>query len=106
MLVTMAAHAENAPRMLPRPGDVVRVTRTASVQFASPLVFRVIRVHERPTYHGWCWLDGYELKAAGDAMTRRCIFVQVDGLQRTHIGSPPNRYRAGRTAGQPPVRGS
>ena len=80
--------------MLPRSGDVLRVTRAASVQFAAPLLFRVIRVHDWSTYDGWCWLDGYELNAAGDAVSRRSIFVPVDGLQRAQVGPPPNRYRA------------
>jgi hypothetical protein len=80
--------------MLPRSGDVLRVTRAASVQFASPLLFRVIRVHDWSTYDGWCWLDGYELNATGDAVSRRSIFVRVDGLQRAQVGPPPNRYRA------------
>lgn len=65
--------------------------------FARPMLFRVIRVHDRPTYHGWCWLDGYELTAADDAMTRRSIFVKVDGLQRAHTGPPLNQYRSART---------
>jgi hypothetical protein len=70
------------------------VTRAASVQFTAPLLFRVIRVHDWSTYDGWCWLDGYELNAAGDAVSRRSIFVQVNGLQRAQVGPPPNRYRA------------
>jgi hypothetical protein len=58
------------------------VAREASVQFAaSPLLFRVIRVHDWSTYDGWAWLDGYELNAAGEAVDRRTIFVQVGGLQ-------------------------
>lgn len=72
--------------MLPRSGDVLRVTRAASVQFIEPLVFRVIRVLDWPTYNGWVWLDGYELNAAGDAVQRRSIFVQVDGLQPASFG--------------------
>jgi hypothetical protein len=68
--------------VLPRSGDVLRVTRAASVQFASPLLFRVIRVHDWSTYDGWVWLDGYELNAAGEAVERRSIFVQVRGLQQ------------------------
>ena len=81
--------------MLPRSGDVVRVTRAASVQFSSPMLFRVIRVHDWPTYDGWVWLDGYELNSIGEATERRSIFVQVDGLLRGQPGPPPNRYRAG-----------
>lgn len=72
--------------MLPKAGDVLRVTRAASVQFAEPLLFRVIRVHDWPTYDGWAWLDGYQLNSAGDAVERRSIFVQVKGLQPGHVG--------------------
>ena len=67
--------------MLPRSGDVLHVTRAASVQFAEPIYFRVIRVHDWPTYHGWIWLDGYELDPSGDAVERRSIFVQLNGLR-------------------------
>ncbi len=79
--------------MLPRSGDVLRVTRAASAQFVNPLLFRVIREHDWSTYDGWCWLDGYELNPVGDAVARRSIFVQVDGLQRAQVGPPPNRYK-------------
>jgi hypothetical protein len=80
--------------VLPRSGDVLRVTRAASVQFTSPMLFRVIRVHDWPTYDGWVWLDGYELNSVGEAIERRSIFVQIDGLQRAQLGPAPNRYRA------------
>jgi hypothetical protein len=73
---------------------VLRVTRAASVQFTAPMLFRVIRVHDWPTYDGWVWLDGYELNHTGEAIERRSIFVQVDGLQRAQLGPAPNRYRA------------
>lgn len=74
--------------MLPRSGDVLHVTRAASVQFAEPLLFRVIRVHDWPTYDGWVWLDGYELNQAGDAVDRRSIFVQISGLRQ--VGTAPD----------------
>ena len=67
--------------MLPRSGDVLRVTKAASVQFSQPMLFRVIRVHEWKTYDGWAWLDGYQLNSTGDAVERRSIFVRLDGLQ-------------------------
>jgi hypothetical protein len=75
---------------------VLRVTRAASVQFVDPLLFRVIRVHDWPTYDGWVWLDGYELNPAGDAVERRSIFVQLTGLQRAYVGPSvaPARARA------------
>jgi hypothetical protein len=82
--------------VLPRSGDVLEVTRAASVQFARPLLFRVIRVHDWPTYDGWVWLDGYELNAAGDAVERRSIFVQVDGLRQVGITPYPRTRGASR----------
>jgi hypothetical protein len=70
------------------------VTRAASVQFTTPMLFRVIRVHDWSTYDGWAWLDGYELNSLGDAVERRSIFVQLDGLQPAQPGPMLNRYRA------------
>lgn len=63
-------------------GDVFEVGRAASVQFGPrPILFRVIRVHPWETYHGWVWLDGYELHPqSGDAVERRSIFVMREGL--------------------------
>ncbi|MEV8506783.1 hypothetical protein AB0368_18495 [Actinoplanes sp. NPDC051475] len=84
--------------MLPRSGDVIHVTKAASVQFSSPMIFRVIRVHDWPTYEGWIWLDGYELNSSGDAVERRSIFVQVSGLRQ--VGKAPDpRTRNGRQPG-------
>jgi len=68
--------------VLPRSGDVLRVTRAASVQFTQPILFRVIRVHDWQTCEGWAWLDGYQLDSSGQAVDRRAIFVQLDGLER------------------------
>jgi hypothetical protein len=79
--------------VLPRSGDVLRVTRAASIQFAEPLLFRVIRVHDWPTYDGWAWLDGYQLNASGDAVERRSIFVQVNGLQPASVLPPVRTLR-------------
>ena len=66
--------------MLPRSGEVLRVTRSASVQFTEPMMFRVIRVHDWQTTDGWAWLDGYQLNSVGDAVERRSIFVHLNGL--------------------------
>jgi hypothetical protein len=85
---------------LPRSGDVLRVTRDASVQFMYPLLFRVIRVHDWPTYEGWTWLDGYELDASGDAVERRSIFVRVDGLYKVAAAPDPRQKNS-----RPPTRG-
>ncbi|MFV2104441.1 hypothetical protein [Micromonospora sp. LOL_024] len=78
--------------MLPRSGDVLHVTRTASVQFRKPILFRVIRVLDRPTYDGWLWLEGYELNAAGDAVNRRSVFVQRAGLQQVQAAPQPRPH--------------
>jgi hypothetical protein len=78
--------------VLPKSGDVLRVTSAASVQFMEPISFRVIRVHDWQTYDGWVWLDGYQLNSAGDAVERRSIFVRVDGLQG-YSGSAGSRSR-------------
>jgi hypothetical protein len=72
---------------------VLRVTKAASVQFLEPMLFRVIRVHDWPTYDGWAWLDGYQLNGAGDAVERRSIFVQLRGLQ-PGIAAPIGAMRA------------
>ncbi|HET7042589.1 MAG TPA: hypothetical protein VFI13_11240 [Gemmatimonadales bacterium] len=68
------------------------MTRDASVQFGNPMRFRVIRVLDWPTYTGWVWLDGYQLNADGEAVDRRSIFVQVDGLHY----APQDRAEPGR----------
>lgn len=67
--------------MTPRPGQTLLITRESSVQFATPMRFRVIRAHSWTTYDGWVWLDGYQLNAAGDAVERRSIFVMERGLR-------------------------
>ncbi|WP_406039371.1 hypothetical protein OG799_28400 [Micromonospora sp. NBC_00898] len=92
--------------MLPRSGDVLHVTRAASVQFLRPIMFRVIRVLDWPTYDGWLWLDGYELNAAGDAVNRRSIFVQSSGLMQTEVAPVPRPHtvRTRRPVARTPVR--
>ena len=75
---------------LPRSGDVLHLTRAASVQFIEPILFRVIRIHDWTTYEGWCWLDGYELNAAGDAVERRSLFVRIDGIRQVNVGLRTN----------------
>lgn len=77
--------------MLPRSGDVLHLTRAASVQFVEPLLFRVIRCHDWPTYEGWVWIDGYELNAAGDAVERRSLFVQISGLRQVQTTADRTR---------------
>lgn len=61
---------------------MLRLTPQASVQFigSGPLTVRVISVDARATYVGWAWLTGYVLDAHGNAVERRELFVQADGL--------------------------
>ncbi|WP_233604151.1 hypothetical protein [Micromonospora sp. HM5-17] len=87
---------------LPRSGDVLHVTRAASVQFAEPIYFRVIRAHDWPTYRGWIWLDGYELNSSGDAVERRSIFVQINGLRRLNT----NPVRRNHVPARRPAQGN
>jgi len=72
----------------PRPGDVLLVTRDASVQFLEPILFRVIAVSARSAYDGWLWLSGYQLRPDGTATERRDIFVQADGLRPGRLNEP------------------
>jgi len=81
--------------MSPRAGDIVHVTREASVQFLKPIMFRVIRVLDWPTYDGWMWLDGYQLNSAGDAVERRSIFVQQAGLKMMADSHTPRLIPSG-----------
>jgi hypothetical protein len=81
--------------VVPRSGDVLQVGRDASVQFSEPILFRVIRVLDWPTYHGWIWLDGYELDMSGDAVDRRSIFVQRNGLRPLRPSPPAPRRPVG-----------
>ncbi|MEU4567224.1 hypothetical protein [Micromonospora sp. NPDC023956] len=65
-----------------RSGDLLHVSQAASVQFHKPIMFRLIRVLDWPTFDGWMWLDGYQLDTKGDAVARRSIFVQPAGLRK------------------------
>ncbi len=75
----------------PRAGDLLHVTRAASVQFIDPIFFRVIRVLDWITYDGWIWLDGYQVNEKGDAVARRSIFVQQAGLRSGRDPGPVSR---------------
>ncbi|MGV9978036.1 hypothetical protein ACWDUH_10190 [Micromonospora wenchangensis] len=83
---------------LPKAGDLVYVTRAASVQFVKPIWCRVIRVLDWITYDGWCWLDVYQLDARGDAVARRSIFVQPAKLESGQpVPVPRNRHEQQRS---------
>ncbi|MDH6465720.1 hypothetical protein M2302_005922 [Micromonospora sp. A200] len=92
---TTAAGSRPAPTF--RAGDVLHLTRAASVQFSRPIVVRVIRdLTDRHPYHGWSWIEGYELDARGTAVAKRELFVLLNGVRWL------SRAPAGRTA--PSVR--
>jgi hypothetical protein len=78
---------------LPRPGEVVLITGTASVQFAADraIALRVTKVQLWPTYHGWVWLSGYQLDRTGRATESRTVYVQVDGIRRAPTRPAPRQ---------------
>lgn len=67
----------------PAAGDLLYLTRLASVQFGlRPITARVIRaLTDRHTYDGWLWIDVYELGPDGTAVRRREVYVQHEGLR-------------------------
>ena len=90
------------PKSRPKPrtphtGDVLHLTRAASVQFLRPIFVRVIRVLDWPTYDGWLWIDAYELAANGDAVARRSLFVMPTGLIWSNAPAPAARRATTRT---------
>ena len=66
-----------------KPGATVYLGRDASVQFGGrcAITLRIIRVLDWETFYGWRWVDGYVLNAAGDAVERRTVYIQPDGLR-------------------------
>ncbi|MGX4652366.1 hypothetical protein ACWCHM_01575 [Micromonospora sp. SCSIO 07396] len=88
--------------MLIHSGDVLRLSRAASVQFVRPITVRVIRVlTDWHTYDGWVWIDAYVLDAAGDAVSRRTLFLKPAGAG--HLKAPAPRPVARRPAVRRPV---
>ncbi len=81
--MTIRPQSQWTARALPKPGDVLLVDDQASVQFAGlrQLIFRVAKVRDGITCHGWVWLKGYVLDRQGEAVEQREIFVQVAGLK-------------------------
>ncbi|MFE9919139.1 hypothetical protein ACFYPG_28670 [Micromonospora sp. NPDC005553] len=75
-----------------RAGDVIHLTAAASVQFLRPIFVRVIReLPERHTYHGWVWVEGYQLNAAGDAVAHRELYVMRAGVRLQPLPITPTR---------------
>ncbi|MEO3769105.1 hypothetical protein [Micromonospora sp. B9E7] len=84
-------------------GDLLCLTRAASPQFARPITVRVIRaLTDRHTYHGWLWIDAYQLGPNGDAIARRALYLMPAGAQ--WLTSPPSRPTARRPVRRAPVR--
>ncbi|GAB3935379.1 hypothetical protein [Micromonospora vulcania] len=75
-----------------RSGDLLHLTRAASPQFAQPIMVRVIRaLPDRHTYHGWLWIEAYQLGPNGDAIERRELFVMPAGVRWMTSASTPAR---------------
>jgi hypothetical protein len=72
-------------RNAPRPGQVVRLDRAASVQFDGDrgLTVEILEVDERPTLEGWVWLTVAVLgpPAARRRTPVRTVFVRPAGLR-------------------------
>jgi hypothetical protein len=91
-------------------GHVLLLDREASVQFVTPIMVRLVRVLPRETYEGYVWLDVYELNAAGDAVARRELFVQIAGIKpgRDPLAAPngvrPAQPRRRNAPQAPPTR--
>ncbi|WP_240639189.1 hypothetical protein [Micromonospora ureilytica] len=85
-------------------GDVLHLTRAASVQFLQPIFVRVIRLPDWVTYDGWLWIEGYELGPKGEAVVRRTLFVQKAGLIWQDPPLPAARPTARRQVRRGPVR--
>ncbi|WP_436837226.1 hypothetical protein [Micromonospora matsumotoense] len=85
-----------------RSGDVLHLSRTASVQFIRPITVRVIRVlTDWHTYDGWVWIDAYQLNGAGDAVRRRTLFLMPAGARRP---APQPDRATSRAVPTPPAR--
>ncbi|WP_410814478.1 hypothetical protein [Micromonospora sp. 067-2] len=85
-------------------GDVLYLTRAASVQFLRPIYVRVIRLPGWVTYDGWLWVEGYELSPRGEAIVRRSLFVQMAGLIWQDTPVPTVRPTTRRAVRRGPVR--
>ncbi|MBA3488905.1 MAG: hypothetical protein H0T78_05045 [Longispora sp.] len=80
--------------MIPVPGDVVRLTKSASPQFGRPITLRVTKVSDRrSSVYGWAWIEGYVLDTSGNAITKRSVFVNLSGLASQITSRPRARPR-------------
>lgn len=75
-------------------GDLLHLTRAASPQFVRPILFRLIKVRAEPdTYHGWVWMEGYQLDARGNAVVRRDLYVRKAGVRLLRCVPQPRAPR-------------
>ncbi|GIJ78623.1 hypothetical protein Xph01_30550 [Micromonospora phaseoli] len=72
---------------LPKAGDCRTSDPSRKPPVHQPIMFRAIRVLDWVTYDHWVWLDGYQLDRKGDAVARRSVYVQKEGIRV----SPVNR---------------
>ncbi|PYC68840.1 hypothetical protein C7C45_17845 [Micromonospora arborensis] len=87
-------------------GDLVRLTRAASPQFVRPINVRIIReLTDRHTYHGWTWIEAYEVGPDGCARAKRELFVLREGVDLLPSGpSEPTRPATRQQVRRLPVR--
>ncbi|MER7418189.1 hypothetical protein ABT346_15645 [Micromonospora peucetia] len=86
---TASAREDGTPRVNP---GVYLLTREASPQFAKPITVRVIRERtDLITYHGWTWVEVYQLDARGQAIDRRELYVRPDGMRPAQTPSAGRR---------------
>jgi hypothetical protein len=78
---------------------VYLLTREASPQFAKPITVRVIRERtDLLIYHGWTWIEVYQLDARGGAIDRRELYVRPAGMRPTQTPSAERRAPVRRNA--------
>jgi hypothetical protein len=73
----------------PRPGQVVILDRTASIQFDGDraITVRILEVDDRSTYDDWVWLT---VSVLGPAAARRRAAVRTVFVQRAGLRPAPD----------------
>ncbi|MEU7933943.1 hypothetical protein [Micromonospora echinofusca] len=93
---TASARSDGTPLVSP---GVYLLTREASPQFATPITVRVIRERtDLVTYHGWTWVEVYQLDSRDQATDRRELYVRPDGMRPTEAPSAERRAPVRRNA--------